>query len=161
MSVSAREQRIDAHQALFYRDPEEYLAGIVDGINPARDRDEPGAIAKGFKGEVGRWEVVSTLDGQVLAQKAENPDATFNIALVSDSSAKDLDLFVRLKPVAGKEDQAGGEPRGWAAAYAPRQPVNNMERMAAMLRQYAEGNFTGASPWRTPGLSNIWRKGWQ
>ena len=45
MSVSAREQRIDAHQALFYRDPEEYLEGIFDFINPALDRDEPVAIA--------------------------------------------------------------------------------------------------------------------
>jgi hypothetical protein len=70
--------------------------------------DEPGSIAKGFTGEVGRWEVVSTLEGRVLAQKAENPDATFNIALASGTSAKDLDLFVRLKPVAGKEDQGGG-----------------------------------------------------
>jgi len=70
--------------------------------------DEPGAIASGFKGEVGQWEVVSTLDGRVLAQKAESGDSTFNVALVADSSAKDLDLFVRLLPVAGKNDQGGG-----------------------------------------------------
>jgi hypothetical protein len=30
-----------------------------------------------------------------------------------------------------------------------------------MLRQYADGNFTGARPVHTPGLSRIWRKGWQ
>jgi hypothetical protein len=70
--------------------------------------DEPGLIARGFKGEVGRWEVVSTLEGRVLAQKAENPDATFNVALASEISAKDLSLSVRVKPVAGKEDQGGG-----------------------------------------------------
>jgi hypothetical protein len=72
------------------------------------ERDEPGTIAKGFTGEVGKWEVVATSEGRVLAQKAENPDATFNVALVSGTSAKDLDLSVRLKPVAGKEDQGGG-----------------------------------------------------
>ncbi len=70
--------------------------------------DQPGSIAKGFHGAVGRWEVVSTLEGRVLAQKAENPDATFNVALVAGTSAKDLDLSVRIRPVAGKEDQGGG-----------------------------------------------------
>ncbi len=70
--------------------------------------DEPGSIAKGFRGEVGRWEVVATSEGNVLAQKAENPDATFNVALVSGTSAKDLDLSVRLKAIAGKEDRGGG-----------------------------------------------------
>jgi hypothetical protein len=59
------------------------------------------------------------------------------------------------------DDQADGEPKGWAAAYASRQPGNNAERMAAQLRQWSEGNFTGASPLRVPGLSSIWRKGWQ
>ena len=70
--------------------------------------DEPGSIAKGFKGEVGRWEVSETKDGRVLAQKAENPDATFNVALASETSAKDLDLSVRVMAVAGKEDRGGG-----------------------------------------------------
>ena len=70
--------------------------------------DEPGAIARGFVGEVGRWEVVATSEGRVLAQRAENPDATFNVALASGTSAKDLDLSVRIKPVEGKEDQGGG-----------------------------------------------------
>jgi hypothetical protein len=70
--------------------------------------DEPGSIAKGFKGEVGRWEVVATPDGKVLAQKAENPDATFNVALATGTSAKDIELSVRLKPIAGKEDRGGG-----------------------------------------------------
>ena len=50
--------------------------------------DEPGSIAKGFRGEVGRWEVVATPEGRVLAQKAENPDATFNVALASGTSAE-------------------------------------------------------------------------
>jgi hypothetical protein len=30
-----------------------------------------------------------------------------------------------------------------------------------MLRQYSEGNFTGAGPGGTPGLPRIWKKGWQ
>jgi len=35
----------EAHQALFYRDADEYLEGIFDFINPALDRQEPVAIA--------------------------------------------------------------------------------------------------------------------
>lgn len=41
----ASERPIEAHQALFYRDSDEYLAGILDFINPALDGDEPVAIA--------------------------------------------------------------------------------------------------------------------
>jgi hypothetical protein len=88
------------------------VAGLVAAEGEPRtwtfEQDEPGAIAKGFTNEVGKWEVVATPEGRVLAQKAENPDATFNVALVSGTSAQDLDLTVRLKPVAGKEDQGGG-----------------------------------------------------
>ncbi len=35
---------IEAHQALFYRDSDEYLDGILEFINPALERDEPVAI---------------------------------------------------------------------------------------------------------------------
>ncbi len=72
------------------------------------ESDAPGAIARGFSGEVGRWEVVATPEGRALAQLAENPDATFNVALASDTSARDVELSVRVKAVAGKEDQGGG-----------------------------------------------------
>ena len=43
--MTACEQPIEAHQALFYGDSAEYLAGIFDFINPALDRDQPVAIA--------------------------------------------------------------------------------------------------------------------
>jgi hypothetical protein len=88
------------------------VAGLVAAGEDLRtwtfEMDEPGTIAKGFTNEVGKWEVVATKEGRVLAQKAENPDATFNVTLVSGTSTRDLDLSVRLKPVAGKEDQGGG-----------------------------------------------------
>lgn len=72
------------------------------------ENDVPGAIAKGFRGEVGRWTVVSTSDGKVLAQTAQSPDAVFNVALVEDVKARDLDLSVRIKKVEGVDDQGGG-----------------------------------------------------
>jgi hypothetical protein len=57
------------------------------------------------------------------------------------------------------EEKTDDAPKGWAAVYAPRRPANQIERMAAQLRQYAEGNFSGTTPWRTPGLSGFWKRG--
>lgn len=71
-------------------------------------KDEPGKIARGFKAEVGTWEVAKDGDNLVLAQTAKSEDAAFNLALVELASYKDLDLSVRLKAVAGKDDQGGG-----------------------------------------------------
>lgn len=76
----------------------------------------------------------------------------------------------RLKcPECGHERQPDPEPQagdgreqmGWAAVYAPRKPPDPMDRAAAMLRQYADGNFGAAGPGRTPALSGIWKKGLQ
>jgi hypothetical protein len=89
------------------------LAAMAAGAGTARkvwdfESDPPGAIAAGFRGEVGRWEVVRVGDGRVLAQKARNDDATFNVALVEGTRSKDLDLSVRLRAVAGEVDRGGG-----------------------------------------------------
>src|SRR5262249_11537334 len=72
------------------------------------EKDAAGKIAGGFRGEVGEWAVVDDGGNHVLAQKAENEDATFNVALVESTSAKDIDLSVRLRAVAGEIDQGGG-----------------------------------------------------
>ncbi len=72
------------------------------------ESDEPGKIAKGFSNEVGRWIVAQDGKNGVLAQKAESDDDTFNVTLIEGTNAKDLDLSVRLKAVAGKNDQGGG-----------------------------------------------------
>lgn len=74
--------------------------------------DKPGAIAKGFTREVGEWNVVSDdtapSKGQALAQEAKSSGGTFNLALVNDVSQKDVDLSVKMKAIAGGEDQGGG-----------------------------------------------------
>jgi Domain of Unknown Function (DUF1080) len=72
------------------------------------DDDETGAIAKGFTNEVGEWKVAASDQGKALAQSAKNPNSVFNIALISDTNAKDVDLSVRMKAVAGELDQGGG-----------------------------------------------------
>jgi Domain of Unknown Function (DUF1080) len=72
------------------------------------ESDEPGKIAKGFSNEVGRWVVEQDGKNRVLAQKAVSDDDTFNVTLIEGTNSKDLDLSVKLKAVAGKNDQGGG-----------------------------------------------------
>jgi len=70
--------------------------------------DARGQIAKGFKGEVGDWQILSVENERVLAQLAKNSNSTFNLVFVTDSNAKDVDLTVKMKAIAGDLDQGGG-----------------------------------------------------
>jgi len=72
------------------------------------DDDAVGAAPKGFAPAVGEWKVASTDEGKVLAQSASNANAVFNVVLVDDTNAKDLDISVKLKAIAGELDQGGG-----------------------------------------------------
>ena len=72
------------------------------------DDDTAGQIAKGFTNDVGQWSVVASDKGKAMAQSARNPNAVFNITLIGDTNARDLDLSVRMKAVAGETDQGGG-----------------------------------------------------
>ena len=46
--------------------------------------------------------------GKALAQSAKNPNSVFNVTLISETNAKDVDLTVRMKAIAGEYDQGGG-----------------------------------------------------
>jgi hypothetical protein len=72
------------------------------------DDDETGVIAKGFTNEVGEWKVAASDNGKALAQSAKNPNSVFNVTLIGDTNAKDVDLSVRMKAIAGETDQGGG-----------------------------------------------------
>src|SRR5690349_7808389 len=72
------------------------------------DSETTGQIAKGFTNEVGSWTVVDVGNGNALAQTAKNGNPVFNITLISDTNAKDVDISVDLKAVAGETDQGGG-----------------------------------------------------
>lgn len=76
------------------------------------DSDKPGDIPEGFTNGVGEWKVVADETApskpNVLAQLAKNSGSTFNIAVVSGTNYKDVDLSVKMKAIAGKEDQGGG-----------------------------------------------------
>jgi hypothetical protein len=65
-------------------------------------------IAKGFTNDVGSWSVVEVGQGKALAQTAKNANPVFNITLASDTSAKDVDISVEMKAIAGETDQGGG-----------------------------------------------------
>jgi hypothetical protein len=72
------------------------------------DDEETGLIAKGFANEVGEWRVAPSDNGKALAQSAKNPNSVFNVTLISDTNATDVDLTVRMKAIAGEHDQGGG-----------------------------------------------------
>lgn len=72
------------------------------------EADAVGGPAKGFVAEVGRWEVAQDGGNRVLAQRARNGDRVYNVALVDGTSYRDLDVSVRVKPLAGEIDQGGG-----------------------------------------------------
>lgn len=70
--------------------------------------DAIGKVPAGFKSEVGDWAVARDADQRVLHQRAKSPDAVFNVILATETRAKDVDLSVRLKAIAGNDDQGGG-----------------------------------------------------
>jgi hypothetical protein len=72
------------------------------------DKETAGAVPKGFSPAVGEWSVVSADEGKVLAQTASNANPVFNVVLIDDTSAKDVDISVKIKAVAGERDQGGG-----------------------------------------------------
>jgi hypothetical protein len=92
------------------------LATALAAQNPEKiwnfDTDKTGSIPKGLTANVGEWKVVGDPTApskpNVLAQLAKNSGSTFNICLVNGTNYKDLDVSVKMKAIAGKEDQGGG-----------------------------------------------------
>jgi hypothetical protein len=80
------------------------------------EQDIVGQPPKGFlfaqtakTGVPGRWVVQQDGGAKCLAQTdADSTRSRFPLAVVSDMSAADVDLFVRFKPISGRVDQAAG-----------------------------------------------------
>jgi hypothetical protein len=72
------------------------------------DADPLGFIARGFSSGPGTWHVIQGDTGNVFAQTAKNAKTVFNITLLDDSSARDLDISVQMKAIAGLFEQGGG-----------------------------------------------------
>jgi hypothetical protein len=79
------------------------------------DKDEPGQAPAGFEfattrqTPAGKWVILKDGATNVLAQVDQDKTAgRFAMAVVKDSSFKDVTLSVRAKPVSGEEDQSAG-----------------------------------------------------
>ena len=76
------------------------------------DGDKTGQVPAGFTNERGDWKILAdpTAPSQpnVLAQSTRNSGSTFNLILVKGTNYKNVDLSVKMKAVAGREDQGGG-----------------------------------------------------
>jgi hypothetical protein len=72
----------------------------------------PGVMPDGFTSVIGEWKVVADGDApskpNAPAQLAKNSGSTFNLILVNGTNQKDVDISVKLKAIAGGEDQGGG-----------------------------------------------------
>lgn len=107
----------------------------------------PGALPGEFRRAVGDWSVRQGESGKVLAQTASNDSADFNLVLVEGKNAKDLDLSVKLKAVAGEIDQGGGlvwrarDPRNYyVARYNPLEDNFRVYKVVDGVRSRPLGN---------------------
>ncbi len=118
------------------------------------EKDQPGAVARGFNSAVGQWEVATVENNHVLYQKARNDDNTFNVVLVDATNYKDLDLSVRLKAVAGDLDQGGGVV--WRASDARNYYIARYNPLESNFRVYKvfKGKRTLFKNAMTPGDQN-------
>ena len=115
------------------------VQGAVLGVHTWNfDNDPVGSIARGFVGFEGKWEVVQTPDGRVLAQQASNTDNTFNVALLEKFDARDVAVSVRVKPLAGSDDQGGGVI--WRARDARNYYVARYNPLEDNFRVYSVAN---------------------
>ncbi len=76
------------------------------------DSDKTDEVAAGFKSESGDWKVVADDTApskpHVLAQLAKSDEQVFNIALLKEPTAKNVDFQVKFRVAGGKIDQGGG-----------------------------------------------------
>ena len=76
------------------------------------DADKPGEMAKGWVDCTGTWKVVADDSApskpNVFAQTSAEAKEPFNLAIANQANFADIDLSVKLKAVAGKQDQGGG-----------------------------------------------------
>jgi hypothetical protein len=76
------------------------------------DKDRSGAMPAGFYRTAGQWRVKADAAApsrpNVLAQMARSSADTFNLALVTGTSYRNLDLAVRMRAIDGTTDQGGG-----------------------------------------------------
>ena len=136
--------------------------GAVAAAEPIKklwdfEDDQVGDAPVEFKTEVGAWLIASDDGNNVLAQTAKNPNSVFNLLLATGTQAKDLDLSVKLKAVAGKDDQGGGlvwrardKNNYYLARYNPLEDNYRVYKVEAGKRTMFKNADIKASPgWHT------------
>ena len=102
------------------------------------DSDKPGEIAYGFKSVTGDWKIVvdetAPSKPQVLAQLAKNDEQTFNVTLLNEPAAKNVDLRVKFRVLGGKIDQGGGVI--WRAKDAKNYYLYRFNQLERNIRVY-------------------------
>jgi hypothetical protein len=125
------------------------VVALVWGVGAAEkadawnfEADGVGEVAKGFSNESGQWKVVQDDSApstpHVLAQTASDGKTPFNVTLATDTSYQDLDLSVKMKDIAGDEDQGGGLV--WRAKDARNYYVVRFNPLEDNFRVYAVVN---------------------
>ena len=120
------------------------------------DKDTPGAIPKGFSPAVGEWSVVSADEGNVLAQSASNANPVFNVVLIDDTNAKDVDISVKIKSVAGDLDRGGGLI--WRAKDAKNYYISRYNHLEDNYRVYKVVDGTRSAPFQNADIKH--QDGW-
>jgi len=120
------------------------------------DGDPTGLIARGFIKGSGEWKIVATEEGKALAQLAESPNSEFNVALVDGTNLKDVDLSVRIKAVAGENDQGGGLV--WRARDAKNYYVARFNHKEDNFRVYKVVDGVRSSPFQNADVKH--HDGW-
>src|SRR3954447_22847399 len=120
------------------------------------DDETAGKAPRGFTPAVGEWKVASTDEGNVLAQSASNADPIFNVVLVDDTGARDVDLSVKVKALAGEFDQGGGLV--WRAKDARNYYVARYNHKEDNYRVYKVVNGVRSPPFRSADVKH--HDGW-
>ena len=89
---------------------------VAQGLSVDFSADSVGEPPRGFAygytanvGRPGRWVVRADAGNRLLAQEdTDTTRARFALAVLPDIAAADLDLSVRVRPISGTIDQAGG-----------------------------------------------------
>lgn len=131
-------------------------AGIETRKTWTFEDDSPDSIAKGFTSPVGDWKVVTTGEGKVLAQTAKNADTVFNVVLVDDTRARDVDISVKVKAVAGELDRGGGLV--WRAKDAKNYYIARYNHLEDNFRVYKVVNGVRSQPFQNTDVTH--HDGW-
>jgi len=76
------------------------------------EQDKVGSVPWGFTASAGDWKITEHTTApsptKAVAQTAKSGSSVFNVILAVDTNYRDLDMTVRMLPLAGAIDQGGG-----------------------------------------------------